>query len=135
MAVQPGLCQTWSQTPKTGFLTTRLKCMGLENQGPGKTYMTQTLKSDCSIISDEAFLLVPLTSIITSITSITTSITCINTSITRINTSTTSINTNDVAQLFFPQTIFSFLFIFSPLKLSPVPKTQAGISPLNAYNS
>ena len=23
-AVQPGLCQTWSETPKTGFLTTRL---------------------------------------------------------------------------------------------------------------
>ena len=24
MAVQPGLCRTWSKTPKTGFLTTRL---------------------------------------------------------------------------------------------------------------
>ena len=24
VAVQPGLCQTWSQTPKTGFLRTRL---------------------------------------------------------------------------------------------------------------
>ena len=24
MAVQPGLCPTWSETPKTGFLTTRL---------------------------------------------------------------------------------------------------------------
>ena len=24
-AVQPGLCQTWSETPKTGFLRTRLK--------------------------------------------------------------------------------------------------------------
>ena len=24
MAVQPGLCATWSETPKTGFLTTRL---------------------------------------------------------------------------------------------------------------
>ena len=23
--VQPGLCQTWSETPKTGFLITRLK--------------------------------------------------------------------------------------------------------------
>ena len=23
MAVQPGLCRTWSETPKTGFLTTR----------------------------------------------------------------------------------------------------------------
>ena len=26
VAVQPGLCQTWSQTPKTGFLRTRLIC-------------------------------------------------------------------------------------------------------------
>ena len=24
VAVQPGLCQTWSETPKNGFLTTRL---------------------------------------------------------------------------------------------------------------
>ena len=24
VAVQPGLCETWSETPKTGFLTTRL---------------------------------------------------------------------------------------------------------------
>ena len=24
VAVQPGLCQTWSETPKTGFLITRL---------------------------------------------------------------------------------------------------------------
>ena len=24
--VQPGLCGTWSETPKTGFLTTRLIC-------------------------------------------------------------------------------------------------------------
>ena len=26
-AVQPALCQTWSETPKTGFLTTRLNCL------------------------------------------------------------------------------------------------------------
>ena len=25
VAVQPGLCRTWLETPKTGFLTTRLK--------------------------------------------------------------------------------------------------------------
>ena len=25
VAVQPGLCGTWSENPKTGFLTTRLK--------------------------------------------------------------------------------------------------------------
>ena len=24
VAVQPGLCRTWSETPKTGFLTTRI---------------------------------------------------------------------------------------------------------------
>ena len=26
MAIQPGLCQSWSEIPKTGFLTARLKC-------------------------------------------------------------------------------------------------------------
>ena len=26
VAVQPGLCRTWSETPKTGFLRTRLIC-------------------------------------------------------------------------------------------------------------
>ena len=27
VAVQPGLCRTWSETPKTGFLTMRLICV------------------------------------------------------------------------------------------------------------
>ena len=27
MAVQPGLCRTWSETQKTGFLTTRLNLL------------------------------------------------------------------------------------------------------------
>ena len=27
VAVQPGLCQTWSETPKTGFLTRRLNLL------------------------------------------------------------------------------------------------------------
>ena len=31
VAVQPGLCQTWSETPKTGFLRTRLKYLGCPN--------------------------------------------------------------------------------------------------------
>ena len=26
MTVQAGLCKTWSETPKTGFLVSRLKC-------------------------------------------------------------------------------------------------------------
>ena len=26
VAVQPGLCRNWSETPKTGFLRTRLQC-------------------------------------------------------------------------------------------------------------
>ena len=34
VAVQPGLCQTWSETPKTGFLTTRLKYMSLVTRKP-----------------------------------------------------------------------------------------------------
>ena len=28
MTAQPGLCGTWSETPKTGFLTTRLIYFG-----------------------------------------------------------------------------------------------------------
>ena len=31
MVVQPGLCRTWSETPKTGFLTTRLILFTFEN--------------------------------------------------------------------------------------------------------
>ena len=32
VVVQPGLCQTWSENPKTGFLTTRLKlCLWQNN--------------------------------------------------------------------------------------------------------
>ena len=31
MVVQPGLCRTWSETPKTGFLTTRLILFTEEN--------------------------------------------------------------------------------------------------------
>ena len=30
MAVQPGLCRTWSEIPKTGFLTTRLICSNID---------------------------------------------------------------------------------------------------------
>ena len=30
MIAQPGLCRTWSETPKTGFLTTRLICVQSE---------------------------------------------------------------------------------------------------------
>ena len=33
MAVQLGLCGTWSETPKTGFLTTRLKSRFAHLQG------------------------------------------------------------------------------------------------------
>ena len=32
VAVQPGLCRTWSKTPKTGFLRTRLIYMNLNLQ-------------------------------------------------------------------------------------------------------
>ena len=34
MAVQPGLCGTWSETPKTGFLRTRLKWLYLSMMLP-----------------------------------------------------------------------------------------------------
>ena len=33
---QPGLCQTLSETPKTGFLTSRLKCSHPQTQGDDK---------------------------------------------------------------------------------------------------
>ena len=54
MVVQPGLCQTWSQTPKTGFLRTRLKWYWLKksnkyamtrnwsNQNPNSALKTKT---------------------------------------------------------------------------------------------
>ena len=38
VAVQTGLCRTWSETPKTGFLTTRLNSLAEKGQylrGPG----------------------------------------------------------------------------------------------------
>ena len=31
-AIQPGLCRTWSEIPKTGFLTTRLTCLWVPDQ-------------------------------------------------------------------------------------------------------
>ena len=34
MAVQPGLCRTWSETPKTGFLITRLILESLQDTTP-----------------------------------------------------------------------------------------------------
>ena len=39
VTVQPGLCGTWSETPKTGFLTTRLIC------GMGKIQIAQVVLS------------------------------------------------------------------------------------------
>ena len=35
LAVQPGLCRTWSETPKTGFLRTRLILLPLERKIKG----------------------------------------------------------------------------------------------------
>ena len=37
VAVQPSLCRTWSETPKTGFLTTRLKWT-VKNKANRKLY-------------------------------------------------------------------------------------------------
>ena len=60
VAVQPGLCRTWSETPKTGFLRTRLICkkacsimkqlkVYFCNHGniDSSEYMYQTLLSNC----------------------------------------------------------------------------------------
>ena len=38
VTVQPGLCRTWSETPKTGFLTTRLKYMYPSQSGYYKLF-------------------------------------------------------------------------------------------------
>ena len=32
VAVQPGLCRTWSELPKTGFLTTKLNLNSISSQ-------------------------------------------------------------------------------------------------------
>ena len=44
VAVQPGLCRTWSETPKTGFLTTRLKAyvVGTCNNSLGEAIRMDT---------------------------------------------------------------------------------------------
>ena len=42
MTVQPGLCQTWSETPKTGFLTTRLISFVFREVLPKKTHKGET---------------------------------------------------------------------------------------------
>ena len=36
MAVQPGLCQTWSEIPKTGFLVTRLILCCIVGESDGR---------------------------------------------------------------------------------------------------
>ena len=50
MAVQPGLCQTWSETMRTGFLPKRLNYIALVVQN--KCYMhtdNVDLCSDCAV--------------------------------------------------------------------------------------
>ena len=43
MAVQPGLCRTWSETPKTGFLRTRPKLLAFVSKN--------CIKADILVIS------------------------------------------------------------------------------------
>ena len=46
VAVQPGLCRNWSETPKTGFLTTRLTLCSCNSQACVVTMMEiQTMNS------------------------------------------------------------------------------------------
>ena len=72
VAVQPGLCRTWSETPKTGFLTTRLIFLSDCDQSRGCIHFS-CAKSYCSllghtrsrqtysiVIDKYAFILVPL---------------------------------------------------------------------------
>ena len=49
VAVQPGLCRTWLETPKTGFLTTRLICCCFINN----TSCGNSLELPCQYTSNE----------------------------------------------------------------------------------
>ena len=51
MVVQPGLCWTWSESLKTGFLTTRLISTLLAQASKVKTY--ELLKLECSNVDTE----------------------------------------------------------------------------------
>ena len=44
VALQPGLCQTWLETPKTGFLVSRLIChiVGLVSKCMCSSYLKRT---------------------------------------------------------------------------------------------
>ena len=53
LTVQVGLCQTWSETPKTGFLASRLICFYTEGKFTRLTYSTKSRSSTCSF---QAFL-------------------------------------------------------------------------------
>ena len=41
VGLQPGLCQTWSETPKTGFLTTRLRFSDRPGRKPRRPVFSQ----------------------------------------------------------------------------------------------
>ena len=45
MAVQAGLCRTWSETPKTGFLTTRLICPSI--------YVCTEIEPEIALFADD----------------------------------------------------------------------------------
>ena len=46
MTVQVGLCQTWSETPKTGFLASRLNYKCCTRSGPRSELCTLKLGQD-----------------------------------------------------------------------------------------
>ena len=52
VAVQPGLCRTWSETPKTGFLRTRLisktMCVFRQNSQSNQCRLRSSLIMSCS---------------------------------------------------------------------------------------
>ena len=52
---QPGLCLTWSETPKTGFLTTRLICCGYPLKSQPMIYPKQFYLAYSTCISFKCF--------------------------------------------------------------------------------
>ena len=52
MAIHPGRCRTWSETPKTGFLMTQLLCLGGSMTKPRKepVYLAVALTGQKSLI-------------------------------------------------------------------------------------
>ena len=55
MAEQPGLCGTWSETPKAGFLTTRLIFLPTDNEGNNSNGVVEQSRDDVCVARDSFY--------------------------------------------------------------------------------